>query len=37
MFYPPASVLEKTEVFVTLNNAANTLQKRLWLKLKTIK
>lgn len=37
MFYPDKSVVENTEVFITLNNDANTLQKRLWLKLKTIK
>lgn len=37
MFYPDKSVLDKTEVYVTLGNEANTLQKRLWLKLKTVK
>ncbi len=36
MFYPEKSVIEKTEVFVTLGDEANTLQKRLWLKLKTV-
>ncbi len=37
MFYPDQSVLDKTEVYVTLGNDANVLQKRLWIKLKTIK
>lgn len=36
MFYPDNSVIEKTEVFITLGDEANTLQKRLWLKLKTV-
>lgn len=35
MFYPDESVVENTEVYVTLGNEANTLQKRLWIKLKT--
>ncbi len=35
MFYPDKETLENTEVFVTLGNEANTLQKRLWIKLKT--
>ncbi len=37
MYYPERSVLEKAEVYITLGQEANTLQKRLWLKLKTIK
>ena len=37
MFYPDAAILEKTEVFITLDNETNTLQKNLWTKLKTLK
>lgn len=37
MFYPEKSVIENTEVYVTLGQDANVLQKRLWLKLRTIK
>lgn len=36
MFYPDEETIEKTEVFVTLGDEANTQQKRLWLKLKTV-
>ena len=37
MFYPDDAVLKKTEVFITLDDATNTLQKNLWTKLKTLK
>ena len=33
-FYPPESVLEKTEVFLTLPDDTNALMDSLWLKLK---
>lgn len=35
MYYPPESVLAKTEVFLTLDEATQTLEKQLWIKLKT--
>lgn len=34
MFYPEKSVLDKTEVFLTLDDATNNLQKDYWTKLK---
>ncbi len=35
-FYPPQSILDKTEIFLTLPKKTNKLQADLWLKLKQI-
>ncbi|MBQ5841482.1 MAG: ABC transporter substrate-binding protein [Clostridia bacterium] len=37
MFYPPAEVIENTEVFITLDEASQKLQKNLWIKLKCLR
>lgn len=37
MFYPAKSVLDKSEVFITLPNGTNTLQRDLWIDLKMLK
>lgn len=37
MFYPSAEVLENTEVFITLDNETQKLQKNLWIKLKCLR
>ena len=37
MFYPDESVIEKTEVFITLPESTLKLQKDLWIKLKCLR
>lgn len=37
MYYPPASVIEKAEAFITLDDATLKLQQSLWIKLKCLR
>lgn len=37
MFYPGKSVIDKTEVFITLDEPTQKLQKNLWIKLKCLR
>lgn len=37
MYYPPKSLLEKTEVFLTLDDSVHELEKSLWIQLKALK